>query len=274
MRGSSKRGRKAKPHEIHDGIEHKWCGGCTAWKPLSAFDAARPSKPTWDGKRMRCTLCTYRDQRASRRRYDERNKLLPPSTEPQRCARCRETKPAGEFYRCVTRPSGLATYCKPCSREYTGGRASLETVKAVRRKWAQGIGRKALMKYRTRYPGKVYAQATLRRMVAAGLVYRETVCPCGSEEMVEAHHDDYAKVLEVRWLCRKCHKAWHREHGEAANADVVHPNVHAQQREAKAARLRLLPAMLAEGMRQKEMAAAFGVTQATICQDIKALSLR
>ena len=28
---------------------------------------------------------------------------------------------------------------------------------------------------------------------------------------VVAHHDDYAKPLEVRWLCRLHHTFWHRD---------------------------------------------------------------
>jgi len=27
---------------------------------------------------------------------------------------------------------------------------------------------------------------------------------------VEAHHDDYGQPLAIRWLCRKCHRAWHQ----------------------------------------------------------------
>ena len=29
---------------------------------------------------------------------------------------------------------------------------------------------------------------------------------------VEAHHNDYNKPLEIRWLCRNCHREWHKEH--------------------------------------------------------------
>ena len=34
---------------------------------------------------------------------------------------------------------------------------------------------------------------------------------CGNEK-AEAHHCDYDKPLEVRWLCFKHHRKWHKEH--------------------------------------------------------------
>jgi hypothetical protein len=33
---------------------------------------------------------------------------------------------------------------------------------------------------------------------------------CGKK--AEAHHDDYGKPLEVRWLCFKHHREWHKSH--------------------------------------------------------------
>jgi hypothetical protein len=33
---------------------------------------------------------------------------------------------------------------------------------------------------------------------------------CGSTYKVEAHHTDYSKPLDVRWLCRKHHLAEHK----------------------------------------------------------------
>lgn len=38
---------------------------------------------------------------------------------------------------------------------------------------------------------------------------------CGRK--AHAHHDDYLKPLEVRWLCAEHHQHWHMVHGEALN---------------------------------------------------------
>ena len=44
-----------------------------------------------------------------------------------------------------------------------------------------------------------------------GAIVRPDVCEaCGKKCAPDAHHDDYSKVLEVRWLCRRCHMALHR----------------------------------------------------------------
>lgn len=34
-------------------------------------------------------------------------------------------------------------------------------------------------------------------------------CEVCSEPNVEAHHDDYAKPYDVRWLCKACHADYH-----------------------------------------------------------------
>lgn len=40
---------------------------------------------------------------------------------------------------------------------------------------------------------------------------------CKKIKRVIAHHDDYAKPLDIRWLCRSCHQCWHWLNGEGAN---------------------------------------------------------
>jgi hypothetical protein len=50
-----------------------------------------------------------------------------------------------------------------------------------------------------------------------GVINKANCEVCGSEKS-EAHHDDYAHPLIVRWLCRKHHKIHHSEFGPGANA--------------------------------------------------------
>lgn len=48
--------------------------------------------------------------------------------------------------------------------------------------------------------------------IKTGKLYKGLCEICGSSN-VEAHHDDYDKPLQVRWLCRKHHLEHHRNKG-------------------------------------------------------------
>ncbi len=54
---------------------------------------------------------------------------------------------------------------------------------------------------------KQAARRVFHRALKAGTLVRPSVCSkCGSEKMIEGHHLDYARPLEIEWLCRKCHR--------------------------------------------------------------------
>lgn len=66
------------------------------------------------------------------------------------------------------------------------------------------------------------AGAILSWAIDRGRVVRGTSCElCGmSGYMLNGHHDDYWKPLEVRWFCPQCHIKWHLKHGPARGADM------------------------------------------------------
>jgi hypothetical protein len=53
------------------------------------------------------------------------------------------------------------------------------------------------------------AHDAVERAIANGTLVRQTCEVCGYER-VDAHHDDYTKPLDVRWLCRSHHLKHHR----------------------------------------------------------------
>jgi ribosomal protein S27AE len=52
---------------------------------------------------------------------------------------------------------------------------------------------------------RAYANVCRRR----GKLKPQPCEQCG-EAKVQMHHDDYTKPLQVRWLCRACHLALHK----------------------------------------------------------------
>ena len=57
---------------------------------------------------------------------------------------------------------------------------------------------------------KVEARYKAQRAVRAGRLVRQPCEVCGSP-VTDAHHDDYTKPVEVRWLCRKHHAEHHHK---------------------------------------------------------------
>lgn len=84
------------------------------------------------------------------------------------------------------------------------GKASLE---ASRKRWVSGNKEKRA------------AHTLLGNAIRDGRVVKPENCSeCGACGRIEGHHDDYAKPLEVRWLCRSCHVAHHRSEDDKLSA--------------------------------------------------------
>jgi ribosomal protein S27AE len=55
------------------------------------------------------------------------------------------------------------------------------------------------------------ARGQVGKALAKGTLIRPVDCPlCGDDNvMVEAHHENYDKPLDVTWACRPCHMWLH-----------------------------------------------------------------
>lgn len=80
--------------------------------------------------------------------------------------------------------------------------------RAYNKRWRKEHGYHNEAKWRDEHPTQVAAQQKLRRNLIKGKVKKYWCEVCHDHNTV-AHHDDYRKPLEVRWLCRLHHRKWH-----------------------------------------------------------------
>lgn len=61
---------------------------------------------------------------------------------------------------------------------------------------------------------KTKAHYLVDRAIKKGLLVRPKKCSkCNNPSLVEGHHDDYDKPLDVIWLCPTCHSMRHPKGG-------------------------------------------------------------
>lgn len=149
----------------------------------------------------------------------------------KRCRQCGEFKPLTDFHRYRQSADGRQSRCKVCHTE--ANRAS-----KARRWEREGFTQNAVInrvrnrQRRAADPAKAVAEATEwaqrnpEKKRAARAVYRalkrgdlvrpDTCERCQKKRTpIYGHHPDYAKRLEVQWLCASCHQLVHVEQREA-----------------------------------------------------------
>lgn len=137
------------------------------------------------------------------------------------CNTCETEKEEGNFHKRKVSIDGLAARCKTCQKVYDKARANDPHRVEARLIYAQTEegkinGSKAKAAYIQRNPNKRKAHNIVSNAIRSGKLFKEP-CEICRKEPVHAHHDDYAKPLNIRWLCTFHHSEWHKEHGEAAN---------------------------------------------------------
>jgi len=158
----------------------------------------------------------------------------------KKCNRCNKKKKLDSFYKNNKAPDGKAYACKDCQKadakkRYEANREQvLDRAKRNRtfarkmylRQWRRDnpdkvrkhAAKQRLKKleryihrnnYRRNNPMKHMARAMVRAALESEILTKKPCVICG-EEKVDGHHTDYNKPLEIMWLCRTHHAAWHR----------------------------------------------------------------
>ena len=157
----------------------------------------------------------------------------------KQCFKCGEIKPLAAFYKHPQMADGRVNKCKECNKqdvkknrldkidyykEYDKKRSMLLNRVEARKRYALSeAGKQAFKKARNKWiknnPIKRGANCLVNKAVKDGRLSKPNLCEsCGSKsKRIHGHHDDYAKPLEVRWLCPGCHAEWHKKNGEALN---------------------------------------------------------
>jgi len=139
----------------------------------------------------------------------------------KKCTRCGDMKSPAMFQIRKASKDGLTAACKDCLSKYDKARANLPHRVEARNQYSKTDAfadskRKTIRRYRDKNPKKYKAHNMVNNAIRDKKLFRECCEVCGNEKS-HAHHDDYSKPLNVRFLCCEHHRQWHEENGEGKN---------------------------------------------------------
>jgi hypothetical protein len=145
------------------------------------------------------------------------------------CFKCKTFKPLSDFYPTPGMRDGHSGKCKECTKADVRAnyRTHIDKYKAYERSRAVAPHRvKAREEYAQTEAGKAAAIRAKRRFIERNPLKRKAhilvgnalrsgsmkpmPCEVCGAEKAQAHHDDYSKPLDVRWLCTTHHAEWHK----------------------------------------------------------------
>ena len=137
----------------------------------------------------------------------------------KKCFKCNETKDLGEFYKHSQMKDGHLNKCKKCTKKDVSENyyKNIDRAREYERERFQRPERKAKIaeyqrKRRKKNPEKYKANTAVCNAIRDGKLERKPCEVCGDPES-QAHHEDYSKPFEVRWLCFVHHR---QAHGQLA----------------------------------------------------------
>jgi len=135
------------------------------------------------------------------------------------CNNCKLFKPLSEFYKSKREKDGLQSWCKECTitrvKEFNKTEdGKISQSKACKKYYLTEKGKiarnKSNNKYKISNPEKRKVHSIIEHALRDGKLIKKPCEVCYTTVKVEAHHDDYSKPLDIKWLCRKDHKLVHR----------------------------------------------------------------
>jgi hypothetical protein len=192
------------------------CFTCKEILPESAFYKSNRGSYGLAGVCKECSL------EKSRAEYKKKNPDVKPGNfidvnrSEKPCGQCHQVTPMSDFYKCGSTADGHDSICAPC-RRFQNAKFRLDNIdkaRATDRRRKRGprteaeLSYKAL--YREKYPKRAKVNSVAGQAIRTGILKKQPCEECGSDALKShAHHDDYNKPLDVRWLCSIHHKEWH-----------------------------------------------------------------
>jgi len=135
------------------------------------------------------------------------------------CKNCKKHLSIGSFYKCRTMADGHHSDCKECHKASVrkNRAAHLDYYRQYDRERGNRQPADYLKEYRKKNIKKYLATNMVNNAIRDKKLFKQACEECGEKKRVHAHHDDYAKPLNVRWLCAAHHRQWHIANGEAKN---------------------------------------------------------
>ena len=161
------------------------------------------------------------------------------------CSKCKQIKNVGAFYRESASKDGRRSECKDCKKKrdlvcYSRDiekikknkaqyyKLNAEKIKAYKKQYRKAnpqkveacvdnskakkpekyrkIAAKKAARMRREHPLKCAARRAIYDAIRRKEITRPTMCSnCPFIGCIEAHHEDYSKPFDVRWLCKSCH---------------------------------------------------------------------